>query len=80
MIVIQESDKFLHDECGICNLGNFPLWNTGHWALKLMCNPTEGIWNSGIQVLPTKNLESNNLNIKPTAWNPESKTDLDYIT
>ena len=34
MIVIQESDKFLHDECGICNLGNFPLWNTAHWALK----------------------------------------------
>lgn len=59
--------------------GKFSLVEYGTLGLE-MWNPTEGIRNTGIQVLSTKNLESNNWNIKPTAWNPESKTDLDYIT
>ena len=32
-------------------------------------NPAQGIWNSGIQVLLTKNLESNNWNLKSRMQN-----------
>ena len=59
--------------------GKFSLVEYGTLGLEIW-NPTEGISNTGIQVLSTKNLESNNWNVKSTAWNPESKTTLDYIT
>ena len=44
--------------------GKFSLVEYGTLGLE-MWNPPEGIWNTGIQVLSTKNLESNNWNVNP---------------
>ena len=59
------------------NPGNFCLWNPKSWIFG-MRNPTND-WNPESKFY-WKILESSSWNPKSTAWNPESKTVLDFLT
>ena len=69
--------------CGIRNLGNFWLVESGILGIPIR-NTAVGIrhltdnWN--LESSPLKDLESSNRNPESTAWNPESMTVFDSLT